>query len=53
MHFWNIPIRLSEAKCILRQRLCGFGLPKQSNLGLAVSKFSMRLENRSTKKTRT
>src|ERR1051326_4367644 len=53
MSFWSTPIRLSEAKCILRQRRCGFGSRGRSSLRLAVSKSSMRPENRSTRKTRT
>src|SRR6266403_479451 len=53
MSFWSAPIRVSEAKCILRQQWCGFGSRERSSLPLAVSKSSMRPENRSTRKTRT
>ena len=53
MSFWSAPIRLSEAKYILRQRQYGFASRKRSSPRLAVSKSSMRPENRSTRKTRT
>src|SRR6188768_3064963 len=53
MFFWNTPIRLLEAKYILRQRRCGFGSQQRSSLRLAGSKSSIRPENRWTRITRT